>query len=212
LYILFNDRIYFYGPTLDLPTPVFNFPPNDTNRTYTAKLIKSIDIDDSLNVAYTFIQTFKTSPNTFYNNLEYGCGINFKNPNKLDRRVACFDLGHNDSYPLSYVRYDYYSDIQIRGKGDTIYLNERENTFYGHTPKIWLYENTHCPMNYSRDKNYQYYIYHEGIGLAYTRDDLVYKVLEDLPINAPFYQSKNAVERVYNEDFNLLGVTPKRLF
>lgn len=78
LYILTNNQVFFFGPALDLPTPLFDIPANAQNVTIT-----SLDINDNLDVLYSALYYVLISNNT---ELYWvgGEGINYKNSTNSD--------------------------------------------------------------------------------------------------------------------------------
>lgn len=127
LYMLVNNSIIFHGPTLSIPSQPFSyFFPSDAN----SIVIDAVEIDNSLNIAFSYRFQRPYSPTSSWNKYYHGVGFNYNSASNTDTWYYIED-GYYSPFSTTYssISYPYYHDVRINTPNQTVILGQISNGY-----------------------------------------------------------------------------------
>lgn len=212
LVLLVNNNIVFHGPSLNLPSNPFDFAfPSDV----TFQAIDAIDINEQLDVLFTFRYLRPYSTTSTLRRYYHGAAINFKN--------SSYDKSYTESggyfYPstVAYhnISYPYYHSIKYNDADQTASLggtiNRDENDYRSYSISKYRFSSSSSSAissQYTSLSSTSYYIESEK-GHTLSNPYQVRKFLHTLPQGVP---PPVGTANTYTIDFNTQNTTAPTYF
>lgn len=136
LYIIVNNSIEFYGPSLNLVNNPFNFV-FPSAATYT--IVDAVDINENLDIAFTYRYYEPFSPTSSFRRYYYGVAIQYNNSAANDRNKQYYQ-NYYDANTQSYESqlYNYYHMIQFNDLNGGMDIAETVNMNESNINNHWI--------------------------------------------------------------------------
>ncbi|MCH2023415.1 MAG: hypothetical protein MK207_13145 [Saprospiraceae bacterium] len=186
LYFLVNNNIVFHGPPLNIPIDPFSYVfPSDT--TYTA--IDALDINDNLDIAFSY--RYQNPYSSSSSNISYYYGVGVNNSLSTDKQIETWN-GFYSPATSSYnaQSYSYYYLVKFNEEDQNISLGNILNGFEtdpnSYTLSSYIYggtSNTLSTLTTTLSMENYYQEHSEGDIVA--NEGQIQKYIKVLPQNVP---------------------------
>lgn len=211
LVILVNNTIEFYGPSLNIPSNPFSYVfPSDV----TFRAIDALDINDNLDVFFTYRYQRPFSSTSSLRRYYHGAGVNLITSNFDESKTT--EDGYYSPFSSSYSsqNYPYYHMVKFNEEANNATLgstfNGRENIYSSYTIKYYNYTSTsNIISTQTTTLNSENYYIESNRGHVTSNPYQIRKFLKVLPPNTP---APTGMPNTYTINFNTQNSTPPTYF
>jgi len=155
LYILYNNKINFYGQSLNISSDPFDYVfPSDVIASY----IDAVHIDNNLNVAFSYRYREPYSQTSSYERYYYGAGVKYYSSSSWDEQLSNYDAFYDPTtYNYQTRNYEYYHSVRFNPIDNTLILGRTVNLTTSFYLRAWYYPSStstssvsNSPLTYAK--------------------------------------------------------------